>query len=163
LGLGGGPGSNTLVQGAGGFGKTVLAIDACHRPEVVSAFPDGILWATLGENPDLAGQLGNLYGSVAGSSFAVSGADAIGNELGKMLQGRRCLIAIDDVWRTDDLSHFLKLDGQRLLVTTRVRNLIEIGGEIGWREVQVDEMESGEASSLLMRGIPPEDTIQRTL
>jgi hypothetical protein len=36
---GGAPGASTLVQGAGGFGKTTLAIDACHRPEVVNGFP----------------------------------------------------------------------------------------------------------------------------
>jgi hypothetical protein len=46
-------GASTLVQGAGGFGKTTLAIDACHHAEVVNAFPDGMLWTSLGENPDL--------------------------------------------------------------------------------------------------------------
>jgi hypothetical protein len=156
-------GAHVLVQGAGGFGKTALAIDACHRPEVVNAFPDGILWVVLGEKPDLGKQLSNVHVSVTGSPPAVTGVDAIGEALAKAIEGRHCLVVVDDVWRADDLAHFLQLDGQRLLVTTRIRNLIEQGWQTGWLEVPVDEMEAGEATSLLGRGLPLDGAIQETL
>jgi hypothetical protein len=39
------------LRGAGGYGKSTLAQALCHDPDVVAAFPDGILWTTLGENP----------------------------------------------------------------------------------------------------------------
>lgn len=43
--------SVTGVHGTGGFGKTTLAAWVCHHPEVRAAFPDGVLWAQLGQDP----------------------------------------------------------------------------------------------------------------
>jgi len=147
-------GVHTVVQGAGGIGKTTLALDACHIPEIVREFPDGILWAALGEKPDLARILGDLHVAATGSPAGVIGVDAIGQALGKALVGCRCLIVIDDAWRADDLQHFLALDGPQLLVTTRIRNLVEQAGLTRWREVSVDEMEAKEGATLLGRGLP---------
>jgi hypothetical protein len=48
----------TALEGAGGYGKTTLAIMLCHDPDIWSVFPDGILWVTLGQNPS------NLIGKV---------------------------------------------------------------------------------------------------
>ncbi len=163
LGSAGVSGAHVLVQGAGGFGKTTLVIDTCHRPEVVNAFPDGILWVVLGEKPDLARQLSDFHVSAVGSPPAVTGADSISDALAKALEGRQCLVVVDDVWRAEDLAHFLKLNGPRLLVTTRIRNLIEQGGQTGWLEVPIDEMETSEAASLLGRGLPLDTAIQKTL
>src|SRR5207244_10825702 len=41
----------TALEGAGGYGKTTLALMLCHDPDVWSVFPDGILWVTLGQQP----------------------------------------------------------------------------------------------------------------
>src|SRR5262249_42576524 len=41
----------TALRGAGGFGKTTLALALCHDGEIQAAFPDGILWIELGEHP----------------------------------------------------------------------------------------------------------------
>jgi hypothetical protein len=41
----------TALRGAGGFGKTTLALALCHDIEIQDAFPDGILWVKLGEHP----------------------------------------------------------------------------------------------------------------
>ncbi|HEY1349751.1 MAG TPA: toll/interleukin-1 receptor domain-containing protein [Ktedonobacteraceae bacterium] len=41
----------TALRGAGGFGKTTLALALCHDVEVQAAFPDGILWVELGAHP----------------------------------------------------------------------------------------------------------------
>ena len=35
------------LHGAGGFGKTTLAIALCHHAQVVARFEDGIFWVTL--------------------------------------------------------------------------------------------------------------------
>jgi hypothetical protein len=35
----------------GGIGKTVLAQALCHDPAVQDAYPDGVIWATIGQNP----------------------------------------------------------------------------------------------------------------
>ena len=36
------------LHGMGGIGKSVVARALCDDPAVQAAFPDGILWATLG-------------------------------------------------------------------------------------------------------------------
>ena len=56
----------TALQGAGGFGKTTLAAAVCHDDDVVAAFDDGILWATLGERPNVQQELTRLYAALTG-------------------------------------------------------------------------------------------------
>ena len=43
--------SKTALRGAGGIGKTTLALAICYDPDIQAAFPDGILWVELGEHP----------------------------------------------------------------------------------------------------------------
>jgi hypothetical protein len=38
----------TTFYGMGGIGKTVMARALCDNPAIQKAFPDGILWGTLG-------------------------------------------------------------------------------------------------------------------
>ncbi len=152
------PGACTVISGAGGFGKTTLASEACHAAELVAAFPDGLLWTVLGEKPDPTRVLSDLYAVVTNSRPTVAGVEEIVNALGRALAGRRCLIVVDDVWRLDDLSLFLRLVGPMLLVTTRVQNLVEATGQTGWKEVPVDEMEVSEAAALLARGLAPDES-----
>ena len=153
------PGANTILQGPGGFGKTSLALDACHRPEVINAFPNGILWTSLGAKPDVGRVLADLYASVTGDHPTTVGTDAIRDALAKAIGGRDYLVVVDDVWRAEDLSHFTRLNGTRLLISTRVRNLVEQAGEVSWPEVSVDEMTSEEAGALLTRGSAASGTI----
>ena len=148
----GGPSANTILHGPPGFGKTSLALDACHRPEVINAFPNGILWASLGTKPDVARALADLYTSATGEQPIVIGTDALRQALAKALGGRDYLVVIDDAWRGDDIVDFARLDGARLLVCTRARNLVEQAGEVAWPELSVDEMTSEQAGALLTRG-----------
>jgi hypothetical protein len=53
----------TALRGAGGFGKTTLALALCHDLDIQTAFPDGILWVELGEQPP--GPLNVLNGMLA--------------------------------------------------------------------------------------------------
>jgi WD40 repeat protein len=147
-----GSGSNTVVLGAPGFGKTSLALDACQHPEVVAGFPGGILWASLGKSPDIPRTLADLHVVATGALPAAAGADAIGQALAQALGRRGYLVVVDDAWRADDVRHFVQLEGARLLVTTRVNNLVAQAGEEPWPEVAVEDMTPAEASALLARG-----------
>ncbi|HEX3532513.1 MAG TPA: toll/interleukin-1 receptor domain-containing protein [Thermoanaerobaculia bacterium] len=49
-------GITTAIHGAGGFGKTALAIELCYDEQLPEHYPDGILWTTLGEEIDAAGR-----------------------------------------------------------------------------------------------------------
>jgi hypothetical protein len=42
------------IQGMGGIGKSVLAAALARDREVRRAFPDGVVWVTLGQEPNLA-------------------------------------------------------------------------------------------------------------
>ncbi len=62
----------TALRGAGGFGKTTLALALCHDAEIQVAFPDGILWVELGEQQPrpldvLNGVLASLEPSLSGA------------------------------------------------------------------------------------------------
>ncbi|GAG99823.1 unnamed protein product, partial [marine sediment metagenome] len=48
------------VQGMGGVGKTVLAAALTRDPFVQRAFPDGIFWLTVSQQPNLLGLLNQL-------------------------------------------------------------------------------------------------------
>ncbi len=43
----------SAVHGLGGIGKTTLVAALAHDPAVQTRFPDGILWVTLGQQPDV--------------------------------------------------------------------------------------------------------------
>jgi hypothetical protein len=43
----------SAIYGLGGIGKSTLAAALAYDPDVQAHFPDGILWITLGQQPDL--------------------------------------------------------------------------------------------------------------
>jgi hypothetical protein len=147
-------GDPILVKGPGGAGKSTLALDACYVAEVVREFSGGVLWATLGEKPDVGTVLAGLYKLLTGHPAGEIGAEALGRALASELAGRKCLIVVDDVWRPETLRPFLALEGPRLIVTTRIQNLAEECGHPDWPELVVDEMDPEEAFELLGRTLP---------
>src|SRR5262249_52431609 len=60
-------GSFTALHGLPGVGKTSLAIALAHDRALRAAFPDGILWASLGQEPHLLPLL-SRWGSLLGLS-----------------------------------------------------------------------------------------------
>jgi len=159
VGDGNAAGTNTLVFGGGGFGKTTLALSTCHSPAVLKAFPDGMLWVVLGEHPDLATVVSDLHLALTGERPAASGAASIMESLASLLDKRRCLLVVDDVWRSDDLAPFLGLP-TRLLVTSRIQNLLSVAG---WAEIPIDQMHDEEAAAVLGRGLPIDAASRPTL
>src|SRR5262249_5388576 len=125
VGSGGRRGANPVVPGPAGFGKTSLALDACHRAEIINAFPNGVLWTSLGEKPDVARTLADLFVSVTGGPPVAAGNDAVVDALSKALGGREYLVVVDDAWRPADVLPLLRLEGARVLICTRIRNLVE--------------------------------------
>ncbi|HEY1324084.1 MAG TPA: NB-ARC domain-containing protein [Streptosporangiaceae bacterium] len=107
------------VQGMGGMGKTVLATALARDTTVRRAFPDGIYWIVLGENPDpVAVQVGlaRLLGLEGDFRTEVDGRAA----LREALDGRRVLLVIDDVWSAAAAEALLVTGpGGRTVLTTR--------------------------------------------
>ncbi len=141
----------TALKGAGGFGKTTLALALCHDEDVQAAFDDGILWVTLGEQPDVLGGLTKLYAALTGERTGFIDVEDAAKELAEKLANKDCLIVIDDVWNGAHLQPFLR-GGERCarLITTR-----DVGIAVGAKAAltDVDEMTADESIRLLSGGI----------
>ena len=136
------------LHGMGGIGKSVLARALCDDPAVQAAFPDGILWATLGQTPDLIGRLREWIDALGGSVSEIAPtADRLKAILADLLRERACLLIVDDAWHKTDVEPF-RVAGPcgRLLLTTRDAALAE---ELGGRVHPVPVMAQAEAVALL--------------
>jgi WD40 repeat protein len=112
------------LQGMGGIGKSVLASALAHRPEVRRAFPDGIFWITLGQEPNLA-ELQRWLARELGDP-ALFADEHSGKEcLRTLLDGRKVLLVLDDVWQREHAEAFNVVGAMgRILLTTRDAGLV---------------------------------------
>src|SRR6266567_1409530 len=144
----------TALRGAGGFGKTTLALALCHDAEIQAAFPDGTLWVELGEHPPRS--LDVLNGVLHALEPSLSGAITLEEARDRWrtaLQEQVCLLVIDDVWQAEALLPLLENGPQcRRLVTTRNDLLLPKDAAC----VLVDAMEPREALTLLCQDLPVE-------
>jgi len=116
-----------MLHGMGGIGKSVLARALCDDPAVQAAFPDGILWATLGQTPDLTARLREWIETLGGIvGQAAPTLDQFRNTLAETLRDKACLLIVDDAWRKAYLEPFCAGGPAcRLLITTRDAALAE--------------------------------------
>jgi tetratricopeptide (TPR) repeat protein len=144
------------LSGLPGVGKTTLALDLAHDPEIQETFADGVLWVGLGQKPDLM-TLISLWGIALGLPLDEMGkldrfddrAKAIHAAIGM----RRMLLVIDDLWETGEGLAF-KIGGVNCayVVTTRLPKVaFEIAGE---SVVEIPELEEEEGFILLEQFAP---------
>jgi hypothetical protein len=146
-------GVTTGLVGAGGFGKTTLARMVCHDPRVRAEFSDGVAWVGVGEDasgPQLAGSIISVARLFDPQAPEVTGPLAAGATLERVLEGRRVLLVIDDVWSRAQVEPFL-LGGEHVvrLFTTRQQGVLpeQVAA------VRVDEMTDAQAHALLTAGL----------
>jgi WD40 repeat protein len=135
----------TALHGAGGLGKTTLAAALCHHDEIIAMFDDGILWVTLGRQPNVYEGLAKLYAALTGERPGFIDKEDVAFHLAERLEGKNCLIVIDDIWDAADLRLFMQggKDCVRL-ITTRI---FDIAAEAV--RCNVDEMTTPEAVQML--------------
>jgi WD40 repeat protein len=145
----------TALEGMGGIGKTVLA-QALFKDEVVrDAFPDGLVWITVGREPthDLAAslrQIAHALGAPADESVAPE------TLYRTAIADKAALIVIDDIWSKADLDPFLaESPRSRFLFTTRDAAIARFTGAREHRVDLLDEPQSRELLALWAGSLAP--------
>jgi transcriptional regulator with XRE-family HTH domain len=113
----------TTLCGLPGVGKTALALELAHDDDVQQYFNDGVLWVSLGPQPDRSGELkrwGRLLGIEESALSSRDDSEDWMRAIHTRLSTRKMLLIIDDAWSCEDALAF-KLGGQQCayLLTTR--------------------------------------------
>ena len=111
----------TAMHGWPGVGKTTLAAALAHDPEIASRF-EGVLWASLGQQPSLFGEL-SAWGRALGvpDLHQARTLEEASQLLRGLLRTRRYLLIVDDAWRSEHIVPFnVGGSGCALLITTRL-------------------------------------------
>ncbi|MCT7993680.1 NB-ARC domain-containing protein, partial [Laspinema olomoucense] len=116
--------SGGLIVGAlfglGGIGKSVLAAALARSPEVQAQFPDGVLWVTLGQEPNLLSSLSGWIQALGDRDFKGTTVEMASSHLQSLLFDKTALLVVDDAWDAAHVDPFrVGGKGCRVLVTTR--------------------------------------------
>ena len=115
----------------GGIGKTTLAAALAHDPDpdVQDRFPDGVLWATLGQQPDILPLLSGWVQALGDYQFKPLVVETASTHLRSLLQDKAALIVVDDVWDPAHVPPFLVGSPScRVLITTRRATVADVAG-----------------------------------
>lgn len=115
------------VQGWPGVGKTTLASVLAHDKDLHGLFPDGVLFTSLGEQPDLFTELMNWASLVAVNGVGkTSSVKNLSERLSSALSDKHVLLIVDDVWDTNHAIPFC-IGGKQsvMLITTRMNNVAQ--------------------------------------
>lgn len=135
------------LQGRGGIGKTVLAIDVVNDDEIRRAFSDGIFWVTLGQTPAIEELQADLLHAITGRRPSIDSRDDGRALLRDALAQRAAMIVLDDVWQATDAAPFDGVDRTgRLLITTRDSAVVTA---LGAAELPLDVLQPEAAVRLL--------------
>ncbi|NEZ54584.1 NB-ARC domain-containing protein [Adonisia turfae] len=116
----------SAIYGLGGIGKSVLASKLAHDDEVQARFADGILWSTLGQNPDILPLLSGWIQALGDHDYKPTAVEAASNHLRTLLYDKKALLVVDDVWNPAHLEPFrVGGNGCCVLVTTRQAKIPE--------------------------------------
>lgn len=129
LGIGGGLRPVTMIQGWPGVGKSTVVALIAHDAEIARHFPDGILWASLGENPDVSGEL-TAWAEALKLNLPERAhkIEELTAQITTALREKRALLIVDDVWQTDHVLPF-RVGGKfcALVMTSRLN---DVAGEL---------------------------------
>ncbi|MCB9077435.1 MAG: hypothetical protein H6631_07580, partial [Anaerolineaceae bacterium] len=117
-----------VLWGAGGVGKSVLM--AWLAANLVDKFPDGQIWVELSDDVSPQAAVGEAQIHIARSLSVVLPGISLAEKAGQLrtlLAGKRCLLMVDNLNFTSDLSH-LQVVGPTgcLLLTTRYRKVADV-------------------------------------
>lgn len=134
-----------VLIGPGGSGKTVLAVAMCHDEHVRSEFEDGVLWARVGGDIDGTSSLSAMYWELTGERLSFYDPETASFNLARALEGKRCLLVLDDVLESSRLEPFLRGGHDCVRLVTSRRPDVAAGAAV----VEVESMEQKEAAQMI--------------
>lgn len=117
-----------VIHGIPGVGKSILADELACDEIVKRRFAHGTLKTKLGQDADQDQLLSKLNDWIKelGRNSAFETIEGAKNQLYKLLQNRKILLIIDDVWNSEQISAFPSdMIGCRVLFTTRNTNIFK--------------------------------------
>ncbi|MEH1838428.1 MAG: NB-ARC domain-containing protein, partial [Nostoc sp.] len=146
----------TAIHGLGSVGKSTLAAALAHNAEIQSRFCDGILWATLGQQPNVLALLSGWVQALEDYSFKPTSVEATSSHLRTLLYDKAVLLVVDDAWNTEDARAF-NFGGARcqVLVTTREGHIADA---LAASTYSLDIMKPDQAMELLTKKLRREIT-----
>jgi NB-ARC domain/CHAT domain len=118
----------TVVRGWPGVGKTSLVGVIGRDPDIARMFPQGILWTSLEQKPNLLSEMAR-WGRALGTDEILRAPTLkeATAQLAVLLRHRRMLLIVDDVWDTAHAVPFTEVLGEQcaLLATTRLTGVAE--------------------------------------
>ena len=94
-----------VVQGMGGIGKSVLAAALARDIEIRRAFPDGIFWVDIGQQPAIVSLQHRLIRELGGQASFTNQHEGR-EQLRELIQNRAVLLILDDCWRRENAEAF---------------------------------------------------------
>ena len=141
-----GTAAKTGIHGMGGIGKSVLAAALARDHEVRRAFPDGVIWVPLGQQPALVSLQRDLAKALDDPGHFENEHQGKGR-LRELLADRAVMLVLDDVWEREHAEAFDCLGPRcRAVITTRDASLITA---LGGTQHQVQLLTDNQALALL--------------
>lgn len=145
----------TAVRGWPGVGKTTIAATIAHDSDLDTAFPNGVLWVSLGEKPDVRAELLKWGRELNVSNVGTESIEALKDKLTAVLHDKKMLLIVDDVWETEHAVPF-RVGGSSCatLVTTR---FLDVANELTPKAQDVYKLEvlSDEDGLALLEKLAP--------
>ncbi|MGO9919412.1 MAG: DUF4062 domain-containing protein [Isosphaeraceae bacterium] len=137
----------SAIHGLAGVGKSTLAASLAHDPMVRDRFPDGVLWATLGQQPDLLPVLSGWIQALGDCDFHPTSVEPASAHLRSLLWDKAVLVVADDTWDAAP-ARLLHVGGPRCLLIITTRDALIAKG-VGAELCDLDVMTSAQAIALL--------------
>ena len=143
------------IHGMGGSGKSVTAAAIARDPDVVARFRDGILWTTLGEQPNLADILAWLDPGFERAPVPVLRCSRQVCAISQACyEDKHVLLVVDDAWVGDQVEKLITGGpGCAVLITTREALVAKTARVPDETIYELPVMQPEESLALLARGV----------
>jgi WD40 repeat protein len=148
------------IYGLPGSGKSTLAVAVAHEAVVQKHFPDGILWTSLGQEPNLVEILGGWVQELGDYQFKSGDVKSLQSHLNGLVREKAILTVVDDAWSAEAASLAI-VGGERcaVLLTSREAGIARLAEILPDCLYEIPVMDPDLALQLLAGspGSPPSD------